>query len=147
MIEDTGGDAPVTADGWPATDQTVTTVLYNGAQGHYPKGRYTCLYYEGEGAIECPGDAVAVISRSAGKIVFDAGTDQEITLRLTPTNAGNPVRNLRVIMPGYEADYLSQPVPSGLPQQFEEIQGAAFHVLAENRAGRHALRDRNPRWW
>lgn len=101
-------DAPLTADGWPATSEPVETVMYEGVQGHYPKGRYVCLY-TGQGTVEIYGGAVIVQPTQPGRIEFDALTDQPIYLRLSNQSPENPVRNIRVIMPGFESNYLEQP--------------------------------------
>ena len=76
--------------------------------GHFPKGRYTCLY-DGQGKIEfwSPGQ---VVTQEPGRIVFEvAPTAEVIWLRLRETNPQDYVRNIRVIMPGFEATYQQEP--------------------------------------
>jgi hypothetical protein len=69
--------------------------------GHYPSGEWTVLW-DGEGKIEL--SKGRVISNWPGKLV--ANIDSRgggFFLRLRATNPENPVRNLRVLMPGFSA--------------------------------------------
>jgi hypothetical protein len=76
--------------------------------GHYPDGRYTILY-DGEGELDVWNTA-AVVSRSPGKILFDAVPSRGgFHLKLLATNPANYVRNIRVIMPGFAETYGTEP--------------------------------------
>ena len=113
---------PLDADGYPlqlpytvgGTPQTVYTLIMvkqvfgPGGIYKYPAGTYTVLY-DGKGKLRFAYDAT-VTAQSAGVI----------TLSVTPTTAGiimfidssvatDHIRNIRVIMPGYQTNYLSQP--------------------------------------
>lgn len=75
--------------------------------GHYPSGQYTILY-EGEGTIKING--ARVISEAPGKLVVDVDSKRgAIFLQLRKTNPENYVRNIRVIMPGFESTYEKEP--------------------------------------
>lgn len=108
---DTGANLTLTADGWPilAPGQAAATVMFVDIQGHYPGGNYICLY-EGQGTIEFGGDA-HLVSQTPGRMVVNVQpSNTGIVLRITSTpNPSNPIRNVRMIMPGFEATYLSQP--------------------------------------
>ncbi len=108
---DTGEALSLTDDGWVAslaTGQAAGTLLTRDLFGHYPAGQYVCLY-EGEGQMEFGFDA-AVISRQAGRIVLNATPGNGgIYLKIVAINFANPLRNIRVIMPGFEGTYQSQP--------------------------------------
>lgn len=69
--------------------------------GHAPVGEYVCLW-EGEGEIGF-GAKSEVVSRNSGRIVvrIDARKDGTF-LSIRKTNPQNPVRNIRVFMPGFE---------------------------------------------
>jgi hypothetical protein len=73
-------------------------------QLHYPSGVYTC-FYEGDGNITFGFDA-KVISMRKGMIKTQVTPstvqDNGIYLQITATNPSNPIRNIRVIMPGFK---------------------------------------------
>lgn len=76
--------------------------------GHYPEGEYTCLW-EGKGRIEF-GNIGRVVSEEPGRIVFEPAPSQgPIWLRLRETDPADPVRDIRVLMPGFEATYAEEP--------------------------------------
>ncbi|MBM4016996.1 MAG: hypothetical protein FJ288_01500 [Planctomycetes bacterium] len=77
--------------------------------GHAPSGQYVCLY-EGDGAIEFKGRGPArVVSQEAGRMVVEIDGAQGFFLLLRRTNPDNYVRNIRVIMPGFEKTYAKDP--------------------------------------
>lgn len=89
---------------------------------HTPSGRFVC-FYDGDGEIEFSFNAkVATIGK--GRIEFDFTPtsnpacvatfaaycgDNGILLTIVATNPLNPIHNIRVIMPGFEATYATQP--------------------------------------
>lgn len=76
--------------------------------GHYPSGRYTILY-QGEGELDATG-AAKVVSREPGRLIVEVDAQKgAIFLKLLKTNPANYVRNIRVIMPGFEKTYESDP--------------------------------------
>jgi len=75
---------------------------------HYPVGDYTVLY-DGEGKLGFSGDAKAA-PEEPGKIVIKVGgSGGGFFLRITETNPEKPVRNIRVIMPGFIGTYRENP--------------------------------------
>jgi hypothetical protein len=82
--------------------------MMRGLQGRYPGGRYVCLW-DGDGDIELSFDAHPQW-RSGNRIEADVWpTDQGMMLRILRTNPADPVRNVRMIMPGFEATYAARP--------------------------------------
>lgn len=76
--------------------------------GHYPSGTYTILY-EGEGQIAI-GRNGKVKASSPGRILADIDSSSGgFSLQLRETNPQNPVRNIRVVMPGFESTYEKEP--------------------------------------
>jgi len=76
--------------------------------GHYPAGDYTVLY-EGEGKLDV-WNAATVVSREPGRMVIRVDPARGgFFLRLMATNPANYVRNIRVIMPGFEKTYRQEP--------------------------------------
>lgn len=109
-----GGPLAVDANGWVSSlepgQYADTVMLGNG--GHYPTGRYVVLW-DGSGAISFMGTA-AVVSTQPGRMEIDVaaprvGTPGGLVLRILATDPADPVRNIRVLMPGTEATYRRQP--------------------------------------
>jgi len=93
----------------PGTDapQIVATLIYRSAGGHYPAGRYVCLY-DGTGSIQFGLDATTV-SESPGRIEVDVNpTNRGILLKIAESDPNDHVRNVRLIMPGFEETYEEQ---------------------------------------
>jgi len=76
--------------------------------GHAPSGDYVCLY-DGEGEVDFSFNS-KVVSREPGRIVVNISAKKDGTfLQLKKTNPQNPVRNLRVVMPGFEKTAAAAP--------------------------------------
>lgn len=90
---------------------TVLCSVYNrqnARNGHYPSGRYTILY-EGRGRMSVRPQA-RIVSREPGKVVIDVDSSQgNFFLQLLATDSEDYVRNIRVIMPGFEESYRKNP--------------------------------------
>jgi len=74
--------------------------------GHAPKGEYVCLY-EGEGKIDFA-QIKGVVDSKPGRIVFET-EGKGFFLKILETNPEKPVRDIRVILPGFEGTYREQP--------------------------------------
>ena len=87
-------------------DCFATTPILTG--GHAPSGEYVCLF-DGEGEIDFRSHA-KIVSRDPGRIVvnIDASTSGTF-LERRKTSPKNPVRNIRVIMPGFEKTDRAEP--------------------------------------
>ncbi|MCK6545423.1 IPT/TIG domain-containing protein [Myxococcota bacterium] len=108
-------------DGWvrslPAPSDApiytaVGTTMFTDLAGHYPAGQYVVLY-EGEGTIVYSAAATKNNALSStGRDVIDVNpANGHIYLRITstdPNRTGNYIRNIRVIMPGFESTYQTQ---------------------------------------
>lgn len=76
--------------------------------GHYPAGLYTVLY-EGEGVLEC-GQNARTVESVPGRVRIEVDAAKGgFSLRLMRTDPRNPVRNIRVILPGFEATWEKDP--------------------------------------
>jgi hypothetical protein len=66
-------------------------------------GRYTLLY-DGDGDFEFPASPATVVTRAPGRIELDvqATPERAIFLAITRSSRLNHVRNVRLILPGYE---------------------------------------------
>lgn len=74
---------------------------------NYPAGQYVCLY-EGEGDIHFEWDA-QILSQEPGRIVLNVVPEFGIHMVISSTNPKNYIRNIRVIMLGFESIYEQQP--------------------------------------
>ncbi|WIA31087.1 hypothetical protein OEZ86_001114 [Tetradesmus obliquus] len=79
------------------------TMMIRDLQGHIPAGTYTILY-DGEGVIDCSMDIDVIRQLEAGLLKVDlkpsTGLNNGLFCTLERTNPANPVRNMRVLMPG-----------------------------------------------
>jgi hypothetical protein len=111
ISQNVGGQGPwdngqvvlVDALGWPKLrpGQAATTLLCRDLQGHYPAGIYVCTY-EGRGDLQWGFDA-RLLSATAGRMLLDVKpSDSGILLRIDRSEPSNPIRNIRVLMPGFE---------------------------------------------
>lgn len=99
-----------TTYGWPLLQpgQAAATLMMREIEGHYPAGTYTCLY-QGTGSVEFGMDAT-VLSSEPGRILLDVQpTDSGIFFKINESDIDDPIRDVRVIMPGFEDTYLSEP--------------------------------------
>ncbi|MCA9530109.1 MAG: hypothetical protein KC543_08230 [Myxococcales bacterium] len=104
---DDGRKLDLDAHGWVRSlepGQVARTLMLWG--GHYRHGRYVVLY-DGDGTIEYDGGGVARLVPGAstpGRQVIEldpkAEDTQGIAMMLVRTNPKDPVRNIRVLMPG-----------------------------------------------
>jgi hypothetical protein len=89
-------------DGWVtslAANQVARTLLFWDMNGTYPSGNYVVLY-DGQGTLAYQG-AATVVSSAPGRDVLRVNPPNGgIVLNITATNAANPLRNIRFLMPG-----------------------------------------------
>jgi len=129
----TGPELARDANGWITHLETncwADTPLLTSSNGHAPTGDYVCLY-DGEGTIDFRFNA-KVIARAPGRIVvrLDSETNTQLDggtfLVLRSTNPTNYVRNIRVIMPGFEATYQTQPFYPPFLARWSEFKTVRF---------------------
>lgn len=101
----THGHIQYDADGWPVRlngGQVGTRFINKLPKGTIPEGFYTVLF-DGEGQIDYGNDA-SIYGRFRGKdtIQIYAGKDNTLsaTLFIRKSNPRNPLRNIRILMPG-----------------------------------------------
>lgn len=107
---DNGHTINVDSDGWVTsldTGQAVATLMMSDDDGVYPTGEYLCLY-DGIGTIEFEAEA-SIAWSTPGRIgVNIAPSGGSTRLRITATDPADYVRNIRLILPGFEGTYESQ---------------------------------------
>ena len=99
------------ADGWvrslPACTADpqqfcIARTVINSAEAPYPSGNYLVLY-EGDGDLVYSGGATRLTAQSApGRDVVQVNGNSIWILSLTRTNPANPLRNIRVLAPGFD---------------------------------------------
>ncbi|MEZ6191615.1 MAG: hypothetical protein R3C45_10040 [Phycisphaerales bacterium] len=100
---DTGESLKLDTNGWPIlqSGQAAHTLIFVDTDGAYPAGKYVCTF-EGEGDVVLSHDAKQ-ISRSGNRIVANVDPSSNgIDLRIENSNPNNPVRNVKLWMPGFE---------------------------------------------
>lgn len=99
------------ANGWPLYllhNQWVETLMHRGIAGRYPAGRYRC-FYEGEGLITFHFDG-QVLDRGDHWIdVQVRPSSNGILLRITQTENGNHLKNIRLVHEDALDSYQAQP--------------------------------------
>jgi len=94
--------------------------------GHYPSGRYTILY-EGRGQLDLGGSG-RIVSQAPGRILADVDANKgALFLRIMSTDAADYVRNIRVIMPGFEEVFEKEPFHPAFLQRWRGI--ACFRFM------------------
>jgi hypothetical protein len=106
---------PAGPDGYPAyvpfgePAQYAHTVMFTSSSGKHPAGTYTLLS-EGTGTIQLEWDGGNHTFASPGVNAFAVTpTNQGIHLTITQSSAADPVRNIRVVLPGCLGTYESDP--------------------------------------
>ncbi|MEZ6187097.1 MAG: hypothetical protein R3F62_19065 [Planctomycetota bacterium] len=93
----------LTDDGWPVLKdgRGAATILLRSLAGKYPAGRYVCTY-RGTGELKLDWDA-AVASEAPGRLELDVTpSDQGILLKIVSQDPQDPIRDVKVWLPGYE---------------------------------------------
>ena len=126
---------PADTDGYPLqlpytvagteAPQVVLSQMMTAQGGLYPAGDYVCLY-EGNGTLTFSGDA-SVVSQTPGRIVLKVvPSNNGIQMKITQSTLGNHVRNIRILMPGTEQTYQSQPFNSSFLNKIEPFKVLRF---------------------
>jgi len=100
---DTGEVVATDPDGWPllTPGKAAQTIMFSQTQGAYPGGVYVCTY-DGTGDIQFQWDANA-FSASPGRIEVNVTpSNAGILMRITVSDQVDPIRNIKLWMPGFE---------------------------------------------
>ncbi|CAE7947537.1 TNXB [Symbiodinium sp. KB8] len=143
----TGSNLSFRADGYPARlliNQVAQLLTVRDVEKHYTDGWYTVLY-DGEGILEFNMDVTSVhrVSRNRIRIYVNLTTSMNngIGIRVSDTREDDPVRNIRVITPGFEEIYDTSPFH---PAFLASLEG--FSVL-RFMDWMHANSDKTPFEW
>jgi hypothetical protein len=127
-----GGPLDLTETGWVRSlrpdGQFADSIILSRPPLGYPGGVYTCLY-EGQGKIGFA-YGTRVVEETSGRIRVNVKPEQNLlTLRITETNPADPIRNIRVILPGFEDTYKDQPFHPDLLRRWEKFKVLRFMDL------------------
>ena len=110
-------EIPMDSNGYPTQVPFNTSIGLQGvrmifsAGGHLPIGNYT-FWYDGNGTIELNG--ATVTNQQAGRIDFTVTTNNtNIWVDIAASSLGNHIRNIRILRPGDEFTYQTQPFYQG----------------------------------
>ncbi len=107
--------------------ETLMNTIDPGPDGkaRYPGGTYTVLY-DGDGELRF-WNAARVVRSEPGRILIEVDpTRGAIFLQIWRTNPSNYVRNIRVIMPGFESTYQKNPFHPKFLQRWSGIACLRF---------------------
>ena len=100
------------AHGWVKAldrDCRATKIICAGDEVAYPSGTYVILY-DGEGEIELTAPVGVMKQTGQGRLEVDIdATKGMLAIDIVATNPKNHLRNIRVIAPGFETSYQSNP--------------------------------------
>lgn len=124
-----GGPLDLTEDGYVRSlaggGQFADSIILSQPALGYPEGIYTCLY-DGRGKITFA-YGVETVEERPGQIRIRVKADQSLlTLRLAETDPSDPVRNIRVILPGFENTYEQQPFHPDFLGRWERFSTLRF---------------------
>ena len=93
--------------------------------GHYPAGLYTVLY-DGKGELQV-WNAATTVSSQPGRILINVDPSKGgFHLKLVATDSNDYIRNIRVIMPGFEGTYRTNPFHPVFLKRWEAIACLRF---------------------
>ncbi len=117
--------------------ETLMNTIDPGPDGRprYPGGTYTVLY-DGDGDLRF-WNAARVVRSEPGRIQIEVDPSRgAIFLQIRRTNPNNHVRNIRVIMPGFESSYLKNPFHPKFLQRWSGIACLRFMDWGETNNSR-----------
>ncbi len=116
---------PIGLGNLPAQGYAVDTFVFTSNGQNYPTGTYT-LTFDGDGTIKINDshDPIQTFTQSGGtgqphNVTVSATSGLGIMIAITSSNPSDYVRNIRLVMPGLQSTYQSQPFN---PQYLSELQ-------------------------
>jgi len=124
-----GGPLELTEDGWVQSlrddGHFADSIVLSRPKLGYPGGVYTCLY-EGRGKLQFAYGTQVVDERPGRILVKVEPTQNILTVRISEANPSDPVRNIRMILPGFEETYETQPFHPDFLQRWERFKVLRF---------------------
>ena len=111
--------------------QIVSTVMLSNHEmthGNWPAGNYT-VFFDGDGELSFTGDAV-LVGQAPGQYIINIEPNCFVELQIRRSNRHDPVRNIRVIMPGFKKSYMENPFHPLLLERLGGVSALKFTALA-----------------
>lgn len=126
-VWDTGTAIVTDRHGWPLLKpgQAAATLMLREIGGHYPGGVYTC-FYEGKGALEFGMDAKLLESQPGQASLLVTPSQAGIFFKINQSDPADPIRNVRLVMPGFESSYEQQPFHPLFLERLSSFQTLRF---------------------
>eukprot|EP00899_Mesostigma_viride_P001814 jgi/Mesvir1/11633/Mv00035-RA.3 len=143
-------DAPldIGEEGYPrslALNVQAGSMMIRDLQAHFPGGWFN-VFYDGDGVLDCSMTDVKEVRRMRPGhlrvLAYPSTTfNNGIFLTIVRSNPGDPIRNIRVVMPGFEDVYDEQPFHPWLVQSLQQYSVLRFMDWMATNA-----RDQPSRW-
>lgn len=105
--------------------QFAEKLIFADLEGHYPGGTYTC-FYDGRGTLTF---GLAAQVRSRGDGVFRVDVDPKkgpISVQIRATEMNDPIRNIRLVLPGFEKTHAREPFHPDFLQRVKKFDVLRF---------------------
>jgi hypothetical protein len=121
---------PIGLGNLPANGEVLDTFVFTNNGGHYPTGTYT-LTFDGSGTVEIVdggADAPQNFTQNGGlgsphNVTISATEGEGILIAITSSDPADYVRNIRLVIPGCQNTYQTQPFN---PQYLSALQGFSY---------------------
>ena len=110
-------------------DVRAASVLLTTLESRIPKGTYTLLF-DGDGAIDIKGARLT----PAGPGRYDVRLKQKtrnVTVRIRSTNPDDPIRNIRLVLPGFSEEFREKPFHPEFLARWGQFQVLRFMYWME----------------
>ncbi len=107
-----------------APNQRVESGLLTTLNGRLPSGTYTLLH-EGSGSIDISGARLEVTGPGQYDVHLK-GKTRSLSVRIRSTNPADPIRNIRVILPGFRSSYRQKPFHPDFLDRWDRFQVVRF---------------------
>ena len=122
-------DYPVGLGNLPSQGYGLATYIFTNDGDHYPTGTYT-LTFDGRGTVEIENFTAPeqVFSQNGGlgtpfNVSIPTATNGGIVVAITSSDPADYVRNIRLVLPGLQSTYQTQPIN---PQYLSALKGFSY---------------------
>ena len=125
---------PATVDGYPlelAPNQRASTLLLRDLEQHFASGLYN-VFWDGDGTVTFGMEAVQVRypapNHALVNVELSTGFNNGLAVIIDRTNPADPVRNIRVVSPGFEASqrFVTSPFHPAFLQRLSKFKVLRF---------------------
>ncbi|EFC47802.1 hypothetical protein NAEGRDRAFT_57192 [Naegleria gruberi] len=120
------------SDGYPASiaqGKQLVTLMLRDIQQKWPGGIYH-VFYEGNGQLDFGFDSTIIENNQKGymkiKVTLSLVRDNGVFMKIKETNPNNPIRNIRIVMDGFENTYQDNPFHPLFLKRLENFKTIRF---------------------